>query len=43
MLKHLQSDPDFVSMRNAAIDALPEGERDAWPAFWRRIEEGAAK
>jgi serine/threonine-protein kinase len=43
MLIHVQGDPDLASVRGAAIDALPESEREAWRALWKRIEAGAAK
>jgi tetratricopeptide (TPR) repeat protein len=42
-LKHVQEDPDLASVRGGAIDALPESERMAWRALWKRIVEGAAK
>lgn len=37
------SDTDFTSVRGAAIETLPENERAAWRALWKRIEEGATK
>jgi len=43
LLRCLQADPDFASVRNpAALDELPESERRAWQSFWtdlkRRLE-----
>jgi lipopolysaccharide biosynthesis regulator YciM len=41
-LKHALEDPDFASVRGAAIERLPAGERAAWRALWQRIESATA-
>ncbi|GIW86639.1 MAG: hypothetical protein KatS3mg108_0963 [Isosphaeraceae bacterium] len=38
-LAHWQRDPDLASVRGAAIDGLPESEREAWRALWEEVEE----
>jgi tetratricopeptide (TPR) repeat protein len=37
-LAHWQRDPDLASVRGAAIDGLPESEREAWRALWLEVE-----
>jgi hypothetical protein len=37
-LAHWTRDPDFASVRDAAIDALPEPEREPWRALWSRVD-----
>jgi hypothetical protein len=39
LLAHWRSDPDLVSVRDdAALERLPEGERDPWRALWRELD-----
>jgi len=42
-LERALADPDFASVRAEAIENLPEGERAAWRALWKRIETGTAQ
>jgi hypothetical protein len=38
-LRHWQSDPDLVSVRDEAPrNRLPATERDAWTALWGEVE-----
>jgi hypothetical protein len=32
-------DPDFATVRGAALDGLPEQEREAWSQLWQGLEE----
>jgi serine/threonine-protein kinase len=39
-LTHWRSDPDLAAVREQpALDRLPDGERAAWQALWRDVEE----
>lgn len=43
-LAHWRSDADLASVRDeATLDRLPEGERDAWRALWRDVDELAKR
>jgi len=37
-LRHWQQDPDFDGVRDDALAALPEAERQAWQRFWGDVE-----
>jgi tetratricopeptide (TPR) repeat protein len=44
LLAHWRSDPELASVRDeAALERLPDGERDAWRALWRDVDELAAR
>jgi serine/threonine protein kinase len=43
-LAHWRSDADLTSVRDeAALERLPQGERDAWRALWRDVDDLAAR
>jgi hypothetical protein len=39
-MQHWQQDADFAGVRgDAALDKLPEAERQDWQKLWREVEE----
>jgi tetratricopeptide (TPR) repeat protein len=42
-LEHALEDPDFATVRGAALEGLPASEQAAWRELWERIEDAVAR
>ena len=38
MMQHWLQDKDFASVRDKALDKLPEAERQQWQTLWQEVE-----